>query len=287
MDGLDALVRMRYRPSGDVLVGQVEQLGAQFGAADAGGVTDDGPTAVADEHQDRVEQLDADTSRTWRLITDGPHRGRSLLVSFHVVGAGARLRNERATLSSLLPVPLARAALEMIDSADGAAERLAVDDRVRAVAEVSMFLPWSQLLSDPADTAGRAQSSSTEPADLGATRALAASLTHLADAVHAELAELPAGRRADPGDHSDRFIEALRVLASIVSRHRLPAPGAATRAIEAVRGGLPLSGSERTLVRAALAATDGIDRWRDAARTLDVLATALDDQRAHRLGRNG
>ncbi len=288
MDALDALVRMRYRPSGDVLLGQVERFDAHLGAPGPDG---DGPTALADDHQERIEHLDADTTRTWRLVTEGPDHGRSMLVGFRLVGIGARLRAGRSSLGDILPVPLARAAGEMIASADGATARRDVDDRVRARAEVSLFVPRSQLLSGVLGASGQRgedapsalpEGPAANPADLGAARALAGSLTPQADSLQAELAQLPAARRVDPGDHAERFVDALRVLASVVSRHRLPAPGAATLAIDAVRGGLPLSGTERTLLRELLAEMDDISRWRDAARALETLATTLDDQRSRR-----
>lgn len=288
MDVLDTLVRMRYRPSGDVLLGQVERFDEHLGAPGSDG---DAPSAVAGDHQERVEHLDADTTRTWRLVTEGADHGRSMLVGFRLVGIGARLRAGRVALGDILPVPLARAAGDMIASADGATAGLDADDRVRARAEVSLFVPRSQLLSGVLGAGGQhgddassalSEGATADPADLGAARALAGSLTHLADSLHAELALLPAAHRIDPGDHAERFIDALRVLASVVSRHRLPSPGAATLAIDAVRGGLPLSGTERTLLRGLLAEMDDISRWRDAASALETLATALDDQRSRR-----
>ena len=282
MDALDALVRMRYRPSGDVLVGQVEQLGADAGAAepDAGG-----PSAVAGEHDDRIEQLDADSSRSWRLVAHGPHRGRQVLTSFQVLGVAARLDTSGAALTELLPDVLARAAIEMVTSATRAAARLDAHDRVRARAEVELSVPFVELLRGTDHPLGQVRGASVDLADLGATRALATALTHLADTVHAELTLLPAGRLHDPGDHSERFVDALRALASIISRHRRPAPGAARTATAAVRGGLPLSGTERADVRRVLTGLDDVRQWREAAHSLEVLAASLDEQRSRRPGR--
>lgn len=282
MDTLDTLVRMRFRPSGDVLVGQVEQFGTHTGVAepDAGG-----PTAVAGEHDDQVEQLDADTTRSWRLVTHGPHRGHQVLTSFQVVGVAARLDTSGAALSELLPGVLARAATEMVVSAAGAAARLRGTDRVRARAEVELSVPFVELLRGTDHPSGQVRGAPVDLADLGATRALATALTHLADTVHAELSLLPSRRLTDPGDHSERFVDAVRALASIVSRHRLPAPGAGRAAIEAVRGGLPLSTTERARVRRALAELDDVHQWREVARSLEVLAATLDEQRSRRPGR--
>jgi hypothetical protein len=283
MDTLHALVRMRYRPSGDVLVGRVEQLSAAGTAADEPDVG--GPTAVAGEHDDRIEQLDADTSRSWRLVARGPHRGRQVLTGFQVLGVAARLDTSGAVLTELLPDALARAATEMVTSAARSASRLRADDRMRARAEVELSVPLVELLRLPDLSSGPARGASLELADLGTTRALATALTHLADTVQAELALLPSRRLTDPGDHSERFVDAVRALASIVSRHRLPAPGAGRAATEAVRGGLPLSASERALVRRVLAELDDVHQWREAAHSLEVLAATLDEQRSRRPGR--
>jgi hypothetical protein len=156
---------------------------------------------------------------------------------------------------------------------------------MRARAEVELSVPLVELLRLPDLPSGPARGASLELADLGTTRALATALTHLADTVQAELALLPSRRLTDPGDHSERFVDAVRALASIVSRHRLPAPGAGRAATEAVRGGLPLSASERALVRRVLAELDDVHQWREAAHSLEVLAATLDEQRSRRPGR--
>lgn len=280
MVAVDALVRMRYRPSGDVLVGQVELPGADLLMVDQATST---ATAIEHRHDDRVEHVDADTTRTWRLITEGPERGRSMLMGFQVLGAATRLRTERAVLADVLPAPVARAASDMIVAAVAAADRLGADERARARAEAVVPVPLVELL-EPPEPAAHASPSSSRSADLGSTRALAGALTHLADAIQAELVRLPV-RSAAPADPGAVCIDALRSLASIISRHRQPAPGAAALATEAVRGGLPLSGSERALVRRALTDVDDIELWRESARSLERLAAALDDQRRLRHGR--
>lgn len=281
-----ALVRMRYRPSGDVLVGQVDLRDADPQPPSAAIEPDLGDLAAATTEQARhIEQLDADTSLTWRIPEHGPYSGRRLLQGFQVLGIRAQLDQGRSPLEGFLSERLSRTAREMITSAAAAAASLAADDRVRARAEAEIEVPADELVrrsSPRGATVELDMPGSTgvptpvEPADLGATRALSAALVHLADAVDGELARRGSGRSGDHEPHARRFVRALRTLGEVVSRHRLPAPGTAAAAIESVRGGLPLSGPERALLRTALTETNHVHTWRAAARSIDALADSLD-----------
>lgn len=288
-----ALVRMRYRPSADVLVGQVELRDADPQPLGTPGELDAGELAVEPTARPaHVEQLDADTSLTWRTPEHGPCAGRWVLQGFQVVGVGARLGQGRSPLEVFLSERLTRTALELITSATSAAASLAAGDRVRARAEAEVEVPVAELVRPqgaphlPVEARSSvALSASTPPevADLGAARALSAAVVHLADAVDGELSRR-SRRRDDPEPHATRFVRALRTLAEVVSRHRLPAPGAAAAAIESVRGGLPLSSSERALLRTALTHTDHVHTWRAAARDIEALAASIDADHGPRRG---
>lgn len=276
MTAQSAVVRMRYRPSGDVLLGQVEPAEHSAPpdvAVEAGAAEPAGPAAAAFEVAEQVEQLDADTSLTWRAQVHGPYAGRWLLQGFEVLGAGARLGQGQPFLESFLFERLGRTAQEMIVSATAAAASLTAEDRVRARAEAEVEIPIEVLLRP--SSGGLAPPVSAEPADLGATRSLTAALVHLADVVDTSLAQRRTGRPATE-PHAARFVSSLRTFASVISRHRLPAPGAAAAVIDTVRGGLPLSGPERAQLRHALRELDQVHTWRAAARSIETLAASLE-----------
>jgi len=85
------------------------------------------------------------------------------------------------------------------------------------------------------------------------------------------------GGHADPDPESPprRFVRDLDMMASVVAAHRRPVPSVVNDLLSNLRGGLPLTQSERARVRRALRASLEIDQWRDVASDLLSLSEAM------------
>lgn len=252
-----AVLALRYRPMDDILFAQL----------DLTGLGDDTLllTAVGNE----VEQIDADCAVSW--VTIGTRR---VLRSVQVIGPSARLRQGRFPT---LPAAVTEAAQALIERSMGSGGTSSTSP-----ISLSVMLSLDEL-SSPADHS--VEASARVPAPLAATRSLCAALLHLASAIAGEVDTAARDHVVDVVDDVDdllparRFVTAVQELAGVIAEHRRPAPGLAARVVELVRGGLPLSTSERTLLRQALTDIDQPTTWRAVARGLDALAHTIDDQR--------
>jgi hypothetical protein len=246
-----AVLALRYRPLGDVLFAQL----------DHGGRTDDANPST--HGADEVEYLDADCVVRWASVG-----GRRVVRSVQIIGSAARIRQGRFPT---LPPALTEAARALVERS----ARLAPDASTSLTATVVLTLD-DLSLSGPVggdEVAG-------EPAPRAVSRELASALVHLASTIAAEVDTPTAG-----GDEFDdltpvlRFVGALHELAGVIAEQRRPAPGLAARAVECVRGGLPLTASERSLLRQALTDIDRSSTWRAVARGIDALSSTIDDHR--------
>lgn len=251
-----AVLALRYRPMEDILFAQL----------DLTGLGDDTPLLAAVGNE--VEQIDADCAVSWATI--GPRR---VLRSVQVIGPAARLRQGRFPTLPAAVTEAAQALIEQSMRSGGTSTSSTFP------ISLSVMLSLDEL-SAPADHS--VEVSARVPTPLAATRSLCAALLHLASAIAGEVDT--AARDHDVDDVDDllparRFVTAVQELAGVIAERRRPAPGLAARVVELVRGGLPLSTSERTLLRQALTDIDQPTTWRAVARGLDALAHTIDDQR--------
>jgi hypothetical protein len=257
-----AVLALRYRPMDDILFAQL----------DLTGLGDD--TLLLAAVGDEVEQIDADCAVSWATIGT-----RRVLRSVQVIGPAARLRQGRFPT---LPAAVTEAAQALIERSMGSG-----GSSTSSTSPISLSVMLSlDELSSPADHS--VEVSARVPAPLAAARSLCAALLHLASAIAGEVDTAVRDRDVDDVDDVEnllparRFVMAAQELAGVIAEHRRPAPGLAARAVELVRGGLPLSTSERTLLRQALTDIDQPTTWRAVARGLDALAHTIDDQRRQR-----
>jgi len=235
-------VSVRYRPSGDVLLAQVD--GVPDGAV-------------------RTDTPDADTTIEWVRRPDGTRH----LVGCKVLFASVRAAEGR--LSPALPPALDEQLRSLVTGVTGslpeASDPMARHHLDVAVAARDLELPGDlSALDAPTPLAAPVTGRPEEAADL------AGALTAVASGLDAALAT-----GTDPGP-SERLARALRELASTVAgAGGLTAPGCAAAARVAARGGTPLTARERKRLEAVLAGLDDPDTWAAAANTLTVIASRL------------
>lgn len=250
--------QLRYRALGDVLFAQLDPAGLS-----------DGVVLPAPE-TDEVEYVDADCVVHWARV--GPLR---VLRSVQVIGSAARLRQGRFPD---LPPAFARAAAALIERSTptlGEPPPSVSDSVVLSLGDLS--------LAERSDRDGSNLAADGQ-VSLVASGQLVAALVHLAGSLAAEVGT-PTERGSDDDDSlpTFRFVRSIHELAGAIAEHRRPAPGLASRAVELVRGGLPVSRSEHVLLRQALIDIDRPATWRAVARGLEALAHTIDDQRRLRL----
>ena len=248
---------VRYRPSADVLIAQVND--------------------VADEAVQR-DRPDADTTLEWVRRPDG---------SRHLVGLQVLFASARADWGQLSPAiserlderllvlmdtldngddtsrnPLASTALE-IEVPD--AELVLPDDLTNFyVADPDLDVPIEfvrEMVSDP-DLPDIWSDDGTDPGDVGDA------LVDLADAISTCDAD------ADP---TARLIATLRELAATIRRSGgRTAPGCTAAARVALRGGTPLTARERQQLADLLDSLDDPTQWADVVEGIDDLTARLD-----------
>lgn len=237
-----AVVRLRYRPASDVVSGEVE-LGA---LADT--------TTV-------VESPDADTHLEWRpcRVADG-----NMLSSFQIVHVSSVL--DADTLRRL-PPEVASLVRQLVKSGRGALrEGASTLEQVQARADTEATLTAGQLLRP---TSAPLVTGSSVAADHDLALAVAAAAHRLATII----AALP---HPDDLARRDRLVHLLRELADVMrAEPGTTSPGTAAAARAAVRGGLPLTSSERRRLRWALSALEHPSTWDRGLQTLVSLTEAL------------
>ena len=249
-----AVLALRYRPIEDILFAQL----------DLTGLGEDAHLVVAEG--DETEQIDADCAVRWATVGT-----RRVLRSVQVIGSAARLRQGRFPT---LPVAVTEAAQALVERSmrSGGTSTSPITSPINISVMISL-----DDLSAPADHSVEVSASALAP--VAASHSLCAALLHLASAIAGEVDTTAYDHDVADLVPARRFVMAAQELAGVIAEHRRPAPGLAARAVELVRGGLPLSTSERTLLRQALTDIDQPTTWRAVARGLDALAHAIDDHR--------
>jgi hypothetical protein len=241
----DALeVMVRYRPSADVLSASV-------------------PTA--NDSVVHRDEPDTDTVVEWVRRPDG----RRMMVGAQVLFASARAKQGK--LGHNLPAAFASLVTTGFANDDES-------DHVSTLALESnsmRLMPDELLLADDLSLPGDQSLAASPPprATAVVTAALCTSLDGLVDAL------VDSTPHADAGP-TDQLAQALEELADTLDHGEgLPAPGAAAAAQAAVRGGIPLTASERRTLAHALDNLDDPDLWPTATTQLNALAALLAGQK--------
>lgn len=238
-------VRLQYRPSGDILTGRTE-----FTHPD-----------LSDAAEADVDQLDSDTSITWAVPRRGSFAGTPMLQSFSIIGARKRFQSKapdflpesvwRVASSLFTSVPSRSAPIELALSTKAEAHlTVAVDDLVRP-----------QLVE------------SSDESDIAGARGLAIALQSLVSALRSVSESVPVDDESSI--HPNLFITQLEHLAAVVAAHRRPAPSIVSMLREHLRGGLPVTDSERRRIRTALGRTLETSEWKSVATELSSIAEAI------------
>lgn len=239
-------VRLQYRPSGDILTGRTE-----FTHPD-----------LSDAAEADVDQLDSDTSLTWAVPRRGSFAGTPMLQSFSIIGAKKRFQSKppeflpasvwRVASSLFTAVPSRSAPIELALSTKAEAHlTVTVDDLVRP-----------QLVE------------SSDESDIAGARGMATALQSLASALRT-VGESMSVNDDEPSIHPNLFITQLDHLAAVVAAHRRPAPSIVSLLREHLRGGLPVTDSERRRIRTALGRTLETSEWKSVATELSSIAEAI------------
>lgn len=250
---------VRYRPSADVLIAQVND--------------------VADEAVQR-DRPDADTTLEWVRRPDG---------SRHLVGLQVLFAAARADAGQLSPAISERlderllALMDTLDNGDDASRNpLASTALDIEVPDAELVLPDDltnfyvagpdlevavgfvrEMVSGP-DLPDIWSDDGTDPGDVGDA------LVDLADAI----STCDADADADP---TARLIATLRELAATIRRSGgRTAPGCTAAARVALRGGTPLTARERQQLADLLDSLDDPTQWADAVEGIDDLTARLD-----------
>jgi hypothetical protein len=236
-------IRLRYRPTGDQLIGE-----------------------VAIESMDEiVDELDSDTSVTWARPS-GHSPVEPVLSSFSIIGARRRFRDSPP---DFLPAAVWSVATSMFRSMPatppGSLARLEARSEARLVLSVDE-------LRRPADL------SRSDTSDVSSARALASSLRSLSSSLRLAIDSFDT---TDPhvGTPARRFVDGLETMSSLVVAHRVATPSVVSDLVANLRGGLPLSDRERKRLRVALDRTLDPLHWKSAAHELNQLAAAVRGER--------
>ena len=234
--------RLRYRPSGDVLMGE-----SSFESKD-----------------EFVDEADIDTSITWarRSESDATYYWSS----FSIIGARRRFRDHAP---EFLAPAIWRAATSMFQSVPPSpAGSMA---RLEARAEARLMVTF-------ADLRRVAELPSAGEADISTARSLSSSLRDLGSSMKLALDAVDTAD-SDVDTPARRFIDGVDNLASLVATHRRSSPSALTELVDNLRGGLPLSDTERRHLRLTLQRASDPDQWKAATLELNNIAAAVRGER--------
>lgn len=232
--------RLRYRPTGDILL-------AEFGV---------------DGVDPETVHLDADTTVTWLRPTDGDGR---LMSSLAMIGARRRFADE---VPAIVPRAIVAASETMFRSTVGPIGSTA---RAESRAEARLVIPVAQLRFSDAPT-------SSPEVDVTSARTLAASLRDLKSAMQLAVDTFDT-TPVERSTSARQFLGGLDAMASIVASHRTSTPSAVSLLSSNLRGGLPLSERERHRLRATLDRTLDPEQWKEAALELNNIAAAVRGER--------
>lgn len=238
-------VRLRYRPAGDLLIGET-----RFDGVD-----------------DVTDEPDADTSITWVRRPDGNGApSERYLSSFSIIGAQRRFRDQRP---DFLPDSVWTTARSMFHalpvSSAGSSARFEARSEARVVVAFD-------------DLRQVSESERSLDSDVASARALASSLRDFGSSVRLALDSYDT---TDPeiGTPARRFLDGVDSFASLVAAHRRSAPSSVADVIDNLRGGLPLSETERRRLRRALERANDPQQWKTVAHELNNLAAVVRGER--------
>ncbi|MDA3025545.1 MAG: hypothetical protein O3B23_08630 [Actinomycetota bacterium] len=232
--------RLRYRPTGDVLM-------AEFAVG------------VVDAEIDRV---DADTTITW---VRHPDLDVQVMASLAVIGARRRFVSGAP---GFVPLAIVAAVETMFRSAPS---DIGTAVGVEARAEARLAVPLSQLARSP-------ESSSSPEVDVASARSLAAALRELKSAMQLAVESYDT-TPVERSTAARQFLGGLDSMASIVASHRTSTPSAVSHLAANLRGGLPLSDHERKRLKSTLDRTLDPEHWKEAALELNQLAAVVRGER--------
>ncbi|MFM8649243.1 MAG: hypothetical protein ACKODY_05685 [Actinomycetota bacterium] len=247
MNRITAQVRLQYRPSADILSGR-----ADFDHPD-----------LVDAVDGDTEPIDSDTMVSWSVPRRGEFSDQLILRSFSIIGAKKRFSARHRP--DFVPSSLWTTALTLLDTSIPRGTPVAAAALAKAEARHSIDVDDLVRVSQP----GR-----TGDADVGVARSLASASRRLSRSIDYAMGS---GGHADPDPESPprRFVRDLDMMASVVAAHRRPVPSVVNDLLSNLRGGLPLTQSERARVRRALRASLEVDQWRDVASDLLSLSEAM------------
>ena len=247
MNRIVAQVRFQYRPSADIL-----SVRSEFAHPD-----------LIDSLDGDTEPIDSDTMVCWTSPRRGVFADQLILRSFSIIGAKKRFSESRRP--DFVPAAIWPTATSLF----GTTVPRGTPDRAAALAkaEARQSVDVSELVrSGAVESHGEA--------DVGVARSLASASRRLSRALDGALTtDSNEGQKS--GSPPRAFIRDLDQLASIVAAHRRPVPSVIDDLLSNLRGGLPLTQSERALVRRSLRGTLDVAEWRRVAADLMALAETI------------
>lgn len=240
-----AQVRLQYRPAADVL-----SLRSDFEHPD-----------LVDAVDGETESIDSDTMVCWTAPRRGQFENELLLRSFSIIGARKRFSPSRRP--DFVPEGLWSTAVSLF----GTTVPPGTPDRAAALAKAE-----ARRSIDAAELIRSSAVETSDLAEVSVARSLASASRRLSRALDGALASNEGQKSGSP---PRAFIRDLDQLASVVAAHRRPVPSVVDDLLSNLRGGLPLTQSERALVRRSLRDTLDIAEWRRVASDLMALAESI------------
>lgn len=242
-----AQVRLQYRPAADVL-----SLRSDFEHPD-----------LVDAVDGETESIDSDTMVCWTAPRRGQFENQLLLRSFSIIGARKRFSPSRRP--DFVPEGLWSTAVLLF----GTTVPPGTPDRAAALAKAE-----ARRSIDAAELVRSSAVEASDLAEVSVARSLASASRRLSRALDGALASEPT---EGPSSNSPprAFVRDLDQLASVVAAHRRPVPSVVDDLLSNLRGGLPLTATERTRVRRALKNSLDVSNWRGVATDLMTLAEAI------------
>ena len=242
-----AQVRLQYRPAADVL-----SLRSDFEHPD-----------LVDAVDGETESIDSDTMVCWTAPRRGQFENQLLLRSFSIIGARKRFSPSRRP--DFVPEGLWSTAVLLF----GTTVPPGTPDRAAALAKAE-----ARRSIDAAELVRSSAVEASDLAEVSVARSLASASRRLSRALDGALTtDSNEGQKS--GSPPRAFIRDLDQLASIVAAHRRPVPSVIDDLLFNLRGGLPLTQSERALVRRSLRGTLDVAEWRRVAADLMALAETI------------
>ena len=243
-------LRLSYRPSSDLLIGQV----------DLGALAEESDTHTSDH----TETPDADSKIVWRTLAVKPESDAPVLTSFAVVHAMARY--EADTLR-MLPRDIAALAAEfgrthraLAEACPNTLERV----RYRGTTEMSVHLA-SLMRSE-------AEESQSIPGLQREALAVARAIDRFSDAIVLVMAQHP---ESEP-PALVRFRGLARELACTLSeRNAMPAPGTSAAVRQALRSGTPFRAETLQVLSNTFSLIDDPARWIEVADRLNRFSHSM------------